>query len=84
MRRQFLIAFAQFARGVERGEAVILDESAALAVVIVQFTLRCCVEQAAEVIKTVAVVPADGGVELETMRMGSLRLARPSVDGIAY
>ena len=69
-RIKILKTCTEFARRVQRGEAVVLDERAAFAVVVVQIALRRRVEQAAKVVETMTIVAADGSVEGDGQRRG--------------
>ena len=58
-----LVAFAQFARRVERREAIVFNERAALAMIVVQVALRRRVQQAPEMIEAMPIMSAHRGVE---------------------
>ena len=55
--------FAEFTRCVQRGIAVLLDQRIAFPMVVVQVAVHRRVEQAAKVVETMPVVPANGSVE---------------------
>src|SRR5277367_4168261 len=63
IRIQLFKARAHFAGRVERGETVVLDERPAFAMVVVQIACGRRFKQSVEMIKAMAVMPADGGVE---------------------
>ena len=57
------VALAEFARGIERREAIVFNQRAALAMIVVQVAIRRGVKDAAKVIEAMPIMAADGGVE---------------------
>src|SRR6266567_3504872 len=55
--------FAEFTRGVQRCEAILLYQRIALTMVVVQVAVHRRVEQAAKVVEAMPIMPANGSVE---------------------
>ena len=59
------VTFAQCPRRVERGKAVVLNQCATFPMIVVQIAIHRRIQQRAEVIETMPVMPADGGIECD-------------------